>query len=139
MYIEDENVGYDIKYQLKKFENPHREIHSLADEIDTLICRGDYEDAIKRIEHAKNTTLSTMLGLFSDFYKMVLEQHEKDIALVVSYGSKIGAFPVDKIDSIDYLSEITPLSLFSSSKLVSNCGKRNDKTILILNLEAIFN
>jgi purine-binding chemotaxis protein CheW len=138
VYVEDTTVGYEVRHHLKKFDKPHKEIHALADEIDIFIHRGCYEDAIGLVEHAESTILSAMLTLFADFYTMIHKQRERDIALVVDYGSKVGAFPVDKINSIDYLSEILPLNVFSSSKLVSNYGKKDDKTILILNLEAIF-
>lgn len=137
-YLADSNVNYEIRSHLAKFAEPHQEIHGLADKVDALLHQNDQASALELIDNAKYTTLAKMLTLFADFYEMINEQSEKDVALVISCEDKVGAFPVDKIDSIDYLSEITPLNLFSSSKLVSHYGKKDDKTILILDLEAIF-
>lgn len=137
-YFADPNLSYEIRSHLEKFAAPHQEIHGLANKVDAMLHRNEHVAALELIDNAKHTMLAQMLHLFASFYEMINEQSEKDVALVISFENKAGAFPVDKIDSIDYLSEITPLNVFSSSKLVSNYGKKNDNVILILNLEAIF-
>lgn len=137
-YLADQNVSYEIRSHLEKFTQPHQAIHGLADKVDALLHKSEYAAAVALIDDTKYTTLAKMLTLFAGFYEMINEQSEKDVALVIDSGEKAGAFPVDKIDSIDYLSEIAPLTGISASKLVSNYGKKDDKTILILNLEAIF-
>jgi len=137
-YLSDSNISYEIRSHLERFAEPHQEIHGLADKVDALLHQNEHAQALTLIDNAKYTTLGKMVNLFAGFYDMINEQREKDVALVISWEEKVGAFPVDKIDSIDYLSEITPLNVFSSSKLVSNYGKKNDHTILILDLEAIF-
>lgn len=137
-YLTDSNLSYEIRSHLEKFAQPHQEIHELADKVDALLHRNEHVAALALIDNAKNTVLAQMLHLFASFYEMINEQSEKDVALVISFEDKAGAFPVDRIDSIDYLTEIAPLSGISASKLVSNYGKKDDKTILILNLEAIF-
>ncbi|MFY9329311.1 MAG: CZB domain-containing protein [Georgfuchsia sp.] len=80
---------------LRQFESPHAMIHGLADRL-LGMERGD---AMRAFEEAKNTTLATLLRLFDDAQKLIVELQRR-IAIIVINGADTCAIGADSVRDI---------------------------------------
>ena len=89
---------------LKKFDAPHRRVHSLADEVVQLVEKGQAEQALEMLEQARSNVLSNMLRLFTDF-QQVIRDNRREIALVLNGPAGAYAVSVDSVAAVEKLSE----------------------------------
>ncbi|SMO75246.1 chemotaxis protein CheW [Gracilimonas mengyeensis] len=121
---------------LKQFDEPHREIHGLADKADTLMRKGNTEAAKKLISHARDTTLKQMLDLFNRFYEAIDEQQRRDVIVVVKKGDFQFGITVDAINTTVEIDELQELS--RENEVVEAICMTKDQPIQILNLESFW-
>lgn len=92
---------------LKRIEEPHKNIHALADKVLDLKDRGDVNGALRMYEKAKVTDYATILNLFSGLYELILEA-DPEMAVLVDYNNEVGPFAiaVDRIETVKDIIEV---------------------------------
>jgi chemotaxis signal transduction protein len=99
-----------LKYQLAKFDAPHRRIHALASEAEALAASAGTDSALRLLEDHRSTTLAHMRGLFQDTRALV--QHDvREIIVVHESGHQLLGLVVDDIESVERLRPETLVSL----------------------------
>lgn len=123
---------HGIERILSRFEEPHREIHALAEKVFGV---KDKEKAIKILENARRTTLSRLLRLFAEL-KHALVADLRQLFLVLS--SEQGDFGLI-VDSVESLRSFTGLKCSEGKHpLVSTVWSSSSEVIYELSLDKIF-
>ncbi len=123
---------------LKKFNEPHKSIHGVADKALDLEDQGNIDEANELIENTKNTVLAEMLYLF-DGLKDLLRERVKTLVLIIEVDSTLFGLNVDNINSVeeilseskvpvddyltkgsgeDYISEMSKIKIGNEEKVV---------------------
>jgi purine-binding chemotaxis protein CheW len=89
---------------LKKFDEPHQDIHHLAITAKTMIESNDSEGALALIETKRESTLSYLHRLFEEAYATILDS-QREIGLVVQFGEQKLILAVDSVLSVEFLKE----------------------------------
>jgi purine-binding chemotaxis protein CheW len=85
---------------LRKMDAPHKAIHALAVRVENLKKEGNYDDAARLVESARNTTLARLLDLFSNFETVLMENH-RPVAVIVHTGGTLAAITVDSVEAVE--------------------------------------
>jgi purine-binding chemotaxis protein CheW len=130
---------------LKKFDTPHKRIHSIAHKVLELGKQDLHEEALKIINDTKNGDLSLMFQLFSSL-RVALRESLREIVIIVSENGKSFAVVVDSVETVGPLAkgsieDVANCGMDSlENSLIQSFGKR-DKTgdvVMILDLSMIF-
>lgn len=131
---------FTLHAHLVKFEEPHKQIHAIADKVLDLKKNQGKEPALDLIEKTKNYELKKMINLFQELYKIIENNiRETTIVFYQNNGKQIG-FVVDQIDKII---EIAPENIElpdesnSFSEYLSGFGKVGENFYLIFNEEKL--
>lgn len=89
---------------LRKFDTPHKKIHSLAIHAEEIIRKEGYQAALDFIEHEKSTTLQEMIDLFNSAPNYIKGSH-KQLVIVFEFDNELRALSADQV--LD-LMDITP-------------------------------
>lgn len=127
------NIDNVLLGVLKKFDKPHKEIHSLAEKADTLLKSGKTEQAIEVIEQGK-LILERLQKLFKQFYQVIDEQSMRDIIIIVNKNDRQFGITVDAINTTVQINELQELK--EENEVVEALSVDKDYTIQILNLES---
>lgn len=84
---------------LDQFEQPHAQIHALADQLLALSAEGKSQAALQRYEEAEHTTLAMLKKLFHSTEALVADLQRR-VAIIVSDGQDRCALGVDGIVDI---------------------------------------
>lgn len=84
---------------MRHFEQPHAEIHRLADRLLGLAETGQVRNALQAFEESKNTTLAELLELF-DSTQELLAELQRRIAIIVADSHNAGALGADAVRDI---------------------------------------
>ncbi|MEY4592716.1 MAG: hypothetical protein RIR18_1611 [Pseudomonadota bacterium] len=84
---------------LDQFEQPHAQIHALADQLLALSAEGKGQAALHRYEEAEHTTLAMLKKLFHNTEALVADLQRR-VAIIVSDGQDRCALGVDGIIDI---------------------------------------
>lgn len=134
----------ELSSLLEKFDQPHRRIHSIANEVDVLRKKGDVEKAFSIIESCKNKELAEMIRLFEATRRQLL-QHTNEIAVVVESSECEYAIAVDAVESVEFLKDNSIEKLtgqcagWEVNELASWVGRRrkDDQFVLLLDNEKL--
>jgi purine-binding chemotaxis protein CheW len=128
---------------LKKFDEPHKKIHALGGEALELNRQGRHEEAMKRVEQEKSTTLAKLFDLFREF-RSILAESSREIAVVVSDGQRSFAVSVDGVQSVERLQSEsfkrlseTGMELEHEAVQVSARRQKSEEVVLILDTSRI--
>lgn len=107
---------------MRNFEQPHAEIHRLADKLLGISESGRIKEALQAFEESKITTLAELLELF-DSTQALLSELQRRIALIVADGDEccvLGADGVRDIVSIpmDRIKQSSRIGVKSSAKMI---------------------
>ncbi len=91
-----------VAMQLKKFDQPHQQIHGIALEVQELIAQGQSERAQALIEETRGGTLSRLVALFAELRSLVSES-SREIALIMDDSGKSFAISADSALSVEKL------------------------------------
>ena len=98
---------------LERFDEPHRQIHALADELLELKARGDMDEALYRLDIARNTVLRRLRKTFHHA-RVQLKESIRDVVLNLTTDGEtpMVGLKIDEInDVITYPRErLLPLS-----------------------------
>lgn len=136
-YYSYKSDSFTLYSHLKKFEEPHNQIHALADQVLEAKKLHGTDAALALIERTRGFELKRMLNLFQELYKIV-ENNSRETTIVFyqKNGKQIG-FVVDQIDRIIEISpeniDLPDDSLFS--EYLSGIGKVGENFYLIFDEE----
>ena len=91
-----------IDYLLKRFDEPHKKIHKVAEEVRDLLAADQYDEAMAFIEKAKERELKQMVSLF-DSLCVEYRDGRRELAIVMEdekTGKQMG-ITVDRVLSIE--------------------------------------
>ncbi len=89
---------------MKKFDAPHKVIHSIADKALDLEKEGKLDEAKQVINHTRNTSLADMLKLFSGLKELIQERVKTLVIILTVDGKTFGI----NVDNINFVHQITP-------------------------------
>ncbi|MFT5163238.1 MAG: chemotaxis signal transduction protein [Alteromonadaceae bacterium] len=140
----------DLASLLKRFDDPHKRLHELADTLVNLKNSGQLDVALKMLEKEKSVTYTPLKRLFEDARTQITESYKP----IIVYTTVDGRTPyigllVDSVeDSVNIMdSEIKSLSKImetgfklnaQTQKMLNGIVKINDKYSLIIDSTAIF-
>ncbi len=86
---------------LERFDEPHRQIHALADELLELKSRGDEEEALYRLDIARNTVLRRLRKTFHHA-RVQLQESIRDVVLnlTVDGETPLVGLKIDEINDV---------------------------------------
>lgn len=132
--------SHSLAVLLRKFDVPHRKIHSIAVQVKDLEEKGETDRAHQIIESCRDRELAQMISLFSQLREGYKElQHET--AIVIKSNETLFAVAVDSVESIEHfvedsLSEINEEHMqISEQGLLLGTGKRKKSNELVMLLD----
>ena len=133
-----------ISSLLEQFDSPHKQIHSIAKDIEKYKKENDFESAQSLINKTRNSELSVMISLFSKIKNAVSSQRE--FAILLNYQSKKCAVTVDKVESIEFVNSVPIeegdeelLGLLSNSYVKGLGRLKNGDLSIMINGDSLFN
>ena len=89
----------ELKEALARFDEPHKKLHGLAENLLTL-NQTDHEEAIKILNRERQTTLAELIHLFHLTKERALSSIRPIILFVEHVGGKVTALRLDNINDI---------------------------------------
>ncbi|MDD2943606.1 MAG: chemotaxis protein CheW [bacterium] len=128
-----------VSSMLKEFDYPHRQIHATAAKVLNLRTKGDLAGAREAIEFAKNTNLTKMIELFTEFKALLIER-KKEILLVLQEGDRKTGVAVESISSVSDLNDdiIKEVDYGEHHEAIFGVGNVNSNMIFFLNHRLLF-
>jgi purine-binding chemotaxis protein CheW len=120
---------------LRRFADPHRQIHAVASNVIALSSKGDSASANVLIEQTRRGVLSKMIRLFASLQELIQESSQ-EIAVVLETGSRSFAVSVDEAAEVTKFDpeKLGELPLISSNGVASQFGIRGKDEPLVLML-----
>jgi len=124
-----------LAHCLKKFDEPHKKIHSIASKVKEYESRNDYTAALGLISRTKEAELAEMMRLFSEA-RSLLKEEGREIALVLECDEMSMAVSVDSVETVERLSEseigALPQAICTRGNgCIGGIGKRHNGTELV--------
>lgn len=98
-YARFDTNNEELKEVLTRFDQPHRQIHSLAQELLGL-AHGNQNSALEILERHRSTTLAELIGLFQLAKERALSSIRPIILFVEHNVGRISALRLDNINDI---------------------------------------
>ncbi|MBU2551375.1 MAG: chemotaxis protein CheW [Proteobacteria bacterium] len=95
-YDQFETSDLLLESQLRKFDDPHRRIHALADEVLSLEAEGREGEALKRLAWAEEHLLKVLVNLFQNTRQMIMDRQTR-ICVIMERGGRLVGLVVDEI------------------------------------------
>ncbi|MGA4604564.1 MULTISPECIES: CZB domain-containing protein [Pseudoalteromonas] len=140
----------DLKALLKRFEEPHAKLHSLADRLLVMCAQGHKQEAIDTLAREKSTTFSKLMRLFESARDQIMLDHKPIIVFTTQDGQSphIGLL-VDKVEDnvhcdesdIKSLQEMTSIGFeidAQTKKLMKGLVKMGKRHSVLIDPSAIF-
>jgi chemotaxis signal transduction protein len=125
---------------LKRFDQPHRNIHALGRTVAELVRKDQSDEAHARISHAHSTTLATLMQLFDETPKILAEMN-REMLIVLRDGEHLVGVTADAVESVetikqDSIADIEVPNGDGGSGLVTRTARTAKTDTLILILDA---
>jgi chemotaxis signal transduction protein len=129
-----------VAMQLKKFDQPHQQIHGVAVEVAKLMTEGQADQAQTLIEETRSGVLARLVALFAEL-RSLMSESKREIALIVEDAGKSFAISADSALSVEKLATGSIETLQSGvgvvhGGVVQRFGKRTKTGEIILILES---
>jgi purine-binding chemotaxis protein CheW len=128
---------------LKRFDAPHRAIHSVAVDVAALMATGKADEALNVVASARAGVLNKMIELFRELRELARDS-QREIAVVLATNSGKCAVCVDSVDAVEPLASgsLSNLPQFDSPEhptIAKRIGRRSrsGELVLILDPESI--
>jgi purine-binding chemotaxis protein CheW len=124
-----------INHILKKFDGPHKAIHSIAEKVNKLVRENKCAEAHESIDRTSGTELLRMVALFTEIKEAVREAGRRRIAMVLEIEGKTIALDIDEVVSVEHISNIENAPKRQSGRVdISRIGRRekNDDIVLLM-------
>lgn len=129
---------------LKKFDQPHKKIHGIANLVLEKEAQGDYDEAMRLIDQTRNSDLLVLQKLFGEFHSM-MEDCLKEIAVVLEYQDRRMAVSVDRVETVEKLmvseiGEMPEIDVMVPDEFLLGIGKRGkgEDLVQLLDIQALF-
>jgi purine-binding chemotaxis protein CheW len=99
-YDNFESSNATVMLELKKFDEPHKMIHSTAQEALKLVQNGKQEEALQLIEQRRNGELARLVTLF-DNLKQHLRDEQKEVIVLLNTADDRFAISVDYVEAVE--------------------------------------
>lgn len=103
-YDNFETSNKTLELLIKRFEEPHKAVHELADIVLKMSENGNMEEALKTIELARETHLARLNGVFDTVIEHYLEANKELVVIIKCDPYRIG-FIVDAVNSVEHFDE----------------------------------
>lgn len=123
-----------LEHHLKRFDEPHRQLHQAGHDILKLCKEGKQEEAMSHLSFLEQTTMRTLIGLFGEA-RHILESDSRELIAVVKQNGMEFGLTVDAIDAVDSLSRVEPLPQGTASALVAKTGRLGKQQSVLMLLE----
>jgi len=129
-YDNFESENDDLMHILKKFDEPHKEIHSLADKLLNVAEKEGKEKALHELQIHRSTTLNSLRNLFSAARDAVNTSYKPVIVYTTLNGSTpcLG-FLVESVDDALTIDE-SDIKSFSNDGSIQFMGDLNLPTMI---------
>lgn len=134
-----------IEMHLKKFDQPHKQIHRVALEVRELVAQGKPDRAQELIDSTRSGSLARLLERFAEL-RLLVHEANREIALILETGGKSFAVSVDAALSVEKLSagsveNLQPGAGVQEDGIVRRFGRRtkNGEVILIIETAHLMN
>ena len=85
---------------LAKFDEPHKKIHSIAEQVGVLQERGDLAAASRVIDGTRAGALGVMIRLFAEFVRLVRERR-RELVAVLMVGDRVIGVTIDAAVAVE--------------------------------------
>lgn len=126
---------------IDRFDEPHKQIHSIASEVLSCSANGDLEKAKKIIDNAWNEDLAKMKILFSRLVETIRPLHSSMTIIIEHHGQKVGLI-VDSVHSVfdccESRIEALPESTANAAFLDGLVHQDDGSYILMMNVDSLY-
>lgn len=134
-----------LDFCLKKFDEPHRQVHEAGNIVADYVRSGDFDSALETVMKTKNQAFSTMVGLFRETRNILMDTNREILMVLEGKRGRI-CVSVDAIESVERINEdgIEEKPFFVSypgNKCISGIAKRRGgsrELVHILDAEMLF-
>ena len=128
----------ELEREFAAFDEPHREIHAVAEQVLFLAKEGNMTKARERLVEAKEFELKRMLTLFDEVKTYILTS-SREIAIIVGSNDSFCGFVVDSVHEIKSRSAFKSedYGLTGAMRGVSHVLSNDQEPIHILNASEI--
>lgn len=139
-YYSFQTDSFAVLAQLKKFDEPHKKIHNIADMALEALKEKGQSEALKIVNRAKEIELKEIIELFEKLYQTIREEQRETAIIFMDKNSKQYGYVVDKIDRIIEINSNQVDLPDSNSKFqeyLRGIGKSGEEFYLIFNEELL--
>jgi purine-binding chemotaxis protein CheW len=123
---------------------PHKRIHALADVVTGHAERGEIEQALALIEHARGTVLAAVIGAFRETSQAIV-QANRELVIILDRDDEALAITIDSADVVETIREEDMMELPAlldreGVAVVSRTARRegSDDLLLVLDTGRLF-
>ncbi len=102
-----------LQTQFRKFDQPHKDIHSIASDVSKLRAVAKKDDAQALVQYEALHKLSVLRGLFSETVRLIKDSVKEIVVIVESKNMRVG-FVVDRVLEV---TDIDPEEIQESPKI----------------------
>ncbi|MBI5058727.1 chemotaxis protein CheW [candidate division KSB1 bacterium] len=84
---------------IKRFNQPHKLIHALAERVSRELADGQQQSALRMIEDVRSTSLNQLIGIFAEACEYVIASARPTLVIVGSSACTLGV-AVDEINAV---------------------------------------
>lgn len=95
----------DVQSILRRFDQPHKDIHAIAETVKSHEAKGEFETCMKIIEKTKNRELAEMIKLFAAMCKYLQEDLQEIAIILERSDGKSYAVALDQVSAVEQLTE----------------------------------
>jgi len=128
---------------LKRFDQPHKKIHALGGTVADLVKKARHDEAQSLIEHARNTTLATLMQLFDETPNILAEMN-REMLIVLRDGERLLSVTADAVESVETVKEesVAEIQLPSDGRAAGPVTRtartaKTDQLVLILDAQLL--
>jgi purine-binding chemotaxis protein CheW len=143
-YDKFKSDNFFINEVLKKFDEPHKTIHSIAQKIEKFKESNKFEEAHSLIRITREQELAQMKILFSKI-KETIQLHSKERVILFNNNNYKFAIAVDQIESVEEIKKIETKAAndqlldFGNKNFILGLGEDKNQNLVILVSEELLN
>lgn len=128
-----------LKFELAKFDKPHKAIHQIGINAVEIQKRGDTKEAINLINQTKDTDLLQMMELFGNIKDAYANSRREILVVLGETEQNAISISVDEIVAIEHIFEIDKDlihdTIVNVDYITGVAKRKNENVIYILNAE----
>lgn len=123
---------------LRAFDEPHKNIHKSAIEIQKIIVENGYDEALEHYRKIKEIELTKMIKLFSELYTRI-EAALKSYSVIVNHNNSYRGYIVDEVERISTINDDIYLleDLKDSSDYIKGIIREDDNDYMVIDFNKL--